>query len=151
MEWRAARKLQRVHAALPKDTHLMPDLARIRPLYRVGDIVLVKGTPVPKGCSHYQGPLHVMEVLGHFMFQLSDGQRWSVWSMKHYYEPQTKATDVESKLPPPPAPLRRHSHQSEVHRQSESPRNQCHCIALAGPLPPSRLAVCSMKWTSKSF
>ncbi len=24
--------------------------------------------------------------------------------MKHYYEPQTKATDVESELPPQPAP-----------------------------------------------
>ncbi len=85
-----------------KDTHSTPDLARICPLYHVGDLVLVKGTPVPKGCSRYRGPLRVMEVLGHFTFRLSDGQRWSARSMKRYYEPQTRATDVESELPPPP-------------------------------------------------
>ncbi len=58
----------------PKDTHSTPDLTRIRPLYRVGDMVLVKGAPVPKGCSCYRGPLCVMEILGHFTFRLSDGQ-----------------------------------------------------------------------------
>ncbi len=88
----------------PKDTHSMPDLTRIHPLYRVGDMVLVKGTPVLKGCSHYRGPPCVMEVLGHFTFRLSNGQRWNAWSMKCYCELQTKATDVESELPPPPAP-----------------------------------------------
>ncbi len=58
----------------PKDTHSTPDLTRIRPLYRVRDLVLVKGAPVPKGCSHYRGPFCIMEVLGHFTFWLSDGQ-----------------------------------------------------------------------------
>ncbi len=58
----------------PKETHSMPDLTRIRPLYRIGDMVLVKGTPVAEGCSCYRGPLRIMEVSGHFMFRLSDGQ-----------------------------------------------------------------------------
>ncbi len=37
----------------PKDTYSMPNLTRIRPLYCIGYMVLVKGTPLPKGCSRY--------------------------------------------------------------------------------------------------
>ncbi len=37
---------------------------------------------VPKGFSPYSGPYNVIEVLGRYSFQLSDGQKWSMRAMK---------------------------------------------------------------------
>ncbi len=49
---------------------------RLHPLFHLGEVVLVCAGPVPKGKSPYHGPLEVVHVLGWFMFELSDGQRW---------------------------------------------------------------------------
>ncbi len=63
------------------------DWSRLRPLYRPGDLILVRTGPVPKGMSPYKGPLKVEKVLGHYTFWLSNGQCWSARRMKHWYEP----------------------------------------------------------------
>ncbi len=44
------------------------DFDRLRPLFRVGDRVLVKAGQVPKGASPYRGPYTVVEVLGRYTF-----------------------------------------------------------------------------------
>ncbi len=59
-----------------------PDLAHLRPLFRVGECVLVKAGPVPKSSSPYRGPYIITEVLGCYTFHQSDGQRWSTCAMK---------------------------------------------------------------------
>ncbi len=51
--------------------------ARLRPLFRPGEFVLVRNGPVPVGLPSYQGPFEVKEVLGRYTFTLGNGQRSS--------------------------------------------------------------------------
>ncbi len=59
---------------------------RLRPLFRPGEMVLVRAGPVPKGRSPYRGPLKVVRVLGRYTFELSDGQKWSARQMKRWID-----------------------------------------------------------------
>ncbi len=63
------------------------DLDWLRPLFRMGEQVLVKASLVPKGSSPYHGPYTVEEILSWYTFRLSDGQRWSARAMKRWWEP----------------------------------------------------------------
>ncbi len=53
--------------------------------------------------SPYKGPLKVEKVLGHYTFQLSNGQRWSVTHMKRLYKPPP-ATYLEPAVLEPEEP-----------------------------------------------
>ncbi len=61
--------------------------------------------------SPYKGSLKVEKVLGRYTFWLSDGQRWSAFRMKHWYEPPP-ATYLEPAVlePEEPQALRKSSH-----------------------------------------
>ncbi len=65
----------------------------MRPLFRVGESILVKAGQVPKGSSLYRGPYEVIEVLGRYSFQLSDGQKWSARAMKRWIDPTSNDED----------------------------------------------------------
>ncbi len=71
-----------------------PNLAHLRPLFQVGERMLVKAGPVPKGSSPYRGPYVITKVLGCYTFCLSDGQRWSARVMKRWYDPDEDNKEV---------------------------------------------------------
>ncbi len=76
------------------------NLGKLRPLFRLGEQVLVKAGPVPKGTSPYQGPYMEEKILGRYMFILSDGQHWSTHRMKHWhYDPLLQTTGIECEEP----------------------------------------------------
>ncbi len=66
---------------------MQKDWSRLRPLFHPGELVLVHAGPIPKGATPYKGPLKVEEVLGCYIFVISDGQCWSTCCMKQWYEP----------------------------------------------------------------
>ncbi len=89
-----------------------PDMARVQPLFRVGECVLVKAGPVLKGSSPYQGLYIITEVLGWYTFCLSDGQRWSALAMKWWHDPdednkETAEMCIESTCDPGQEEVRR--------------------------------------------
>ncbi len=65
----------------------------MRPLFRVGESILVKAGQVPKGSSLYRGPYKVIKILGRYSFRLSDGQKWSTRAMKWWIDPMSNDED----------------------------------------------------------
>ncbi len=63
------------------------NLDRLRPLFCMGERVLVKAGPVLKVSSPYHGPYMVEEILDRYTFRLCDGQHWSARVMKCWWEP----------------------------------------------------------------
>ncbi len=64
----------------------------LHPLFHPGEMVLVHVGPVPKGQSLYHGSLKVIQVLGQYTFELSDGQKWSARQMKCWIDLSPEAS-----------------------------------------------------------
>ena len=45
--------------------------------YQVNDVVCVRFSQVPKGCSPFSKPLRITKVLGNYTYTLDDGQVWN--------------------------------------------------------------------------
>ena len=56
--------------------------------YRVGDQVLARRPQVLKGQSPWSKPLKVTQVLGHWTYRLSDGQKWNARKLRRFHDPE---------------------------------------------------------------
>ncbi len=64
----------------------------LRPLFHLGEMVLVHMGLVLEGRSPYPGPLKVVRVLGRYTFKLGDVQKWSAWRMKRWVDLTAEAS-----------------------------------------------------------
>ncbi len=62
--------------------------------FHIGDLVLTCRPQTPKGHSPYAGPFHMVKVIGHYLYLLSDGQKWNTWLLKCYLPPTATWTEL---------------------------------------------------------
>ena len=80
-------------------------LHRRSALYRVGQRVRVKRPFAPKGRSPWSQPLTVVNVLGNWTFELSDGNVWNARRMRHYIDEAPNIQHRDEKLVLPSSSL----------------------------------------------
>ncbi len=74
----------------------------LRGPFAIRDLVLMKRPQMPKGQNPYTGPFWVIEVVGRYMNQLSDGQKWNCCRLKRYLPSPVEWTElVLQSLSPP--------------------------------------------------
>ncbi|MCP3667341.1 MAG: hypothetical protein GY696_33425 [Gammaproteobacteria bacterium] len=92
----------------------IPQLREHKPkigIYKKGDLVLSKLPHMPKGRSPYLEPKTVRNVLGFYMFLLSDGYVWNARKLKPFIRETPDAMDVDERdggraeNPPDDAPV----------------------------------------------
>ena len=77
--------------------------------YQVNDVVRVRLSQVPKGCSPFSKPLWATKVLGKYTHTLDDGQVWNARKLVRYRDPTQQYVLVErerNEAVPPAQPPR---------------------------------------------
>ena len=69
------------------ETQQQHNTPRFRGPYQVNDVVRVRLSQVPKGCSPFSKPLRVTKVLGNYTYTLDNGQVWNARKLVRYRDP----------------------------------------------------------------
>ncbi len=66
--------------------------------FAIRDLVLANQPQMPKGQSPYASPFWVIEVVGRYTYQLSNGQKWNCRRLKRYLPSPVEWTELAPQL-----------------------------------------------------